>query len=601
MVAIAKRDKKLKDYGIIIIDEAHQHSGDTDILLGLLKKLVLIRPELKVIVMSATMNTDQFKNFFPRSAVLEVPGRTYPVEIKYLPLAMGDVKESLVDTILEAHLTEQSGDVLAFVDGKHIMGEVSSALRICMYGVESQGRRPAFTPEQIGDLAVYSLHGGLPKAEQDAVTLSFAPEPRLNNNSRKVIISTNIAEASITLPGVTIVVDSLQHKSELWNPENDSTRLTSFWVSQAVAAQRAGRAGRTRPGVCYRLCTETGFSELAEHTVPSMQHGDMIQECLTILKMGHDPLNFPYMAAPATETVARALGILVSIEAVSYSGTGGLQITNRGVALSSLPVNIWNALMVLDSPNHDCQDAVLSLVSMLEAIDSGESVWAQDARPDRMERRRAALEHFQLGQGDHIMLLNIYLAWREAGHLRNKSEFLSEYALNESVLKAADLTRIQLIKYVAGKEGVKLKWDPGNHVKTTDPRYYVRVLEAIASASFIRIAKRLDKRPELWETIRSGVLARVADMGCNPPTNRKWVAYNSLAQIDDIKFELRTITPIPLELIISGQPAFWAGFHMGRDGSIPMAVREMIATMINATEEEILAIRRTMPQDPTTS
>jgi pre-mRNA-splicing factor ATP-dependent RNA helicase DHX15/PRP43 len=518
LVAIAKSDNKLKDYGIIIIDEAHQHSGDTDILLGLLKKLVLIRPELKVVVMSATMNTDQFKDFFPHSAVLEVPGRTYPVDIKYLPQPAYDMIDDLIKTILEVHLTERSGDILVFVPGKFVMNKVSSGLRTYMYGNESEGREPMFKPEQIGDLDIYSLHGGLSKADQDKAVLSIAPAPQLNNNSRKVIIATNIAETSVMLPGVTIVIDSLQHKSEIWNPENDSTCLTLFWVSQAVAAQRSGRAGRTRPGGCYRMCTSTGFSELAEHTVSSIQHGDMIQECLTILKMGYDPIDFPYMAAPATETVARALGILVTLQAVAYT-TAGLRITNRGRALSSLPVNIWNALMVLNSPDHDCQDAVLSLVSMLEAVDSGGSVWI----PCGSEQHQAALEHLQQSNGDHIMLLNIYLAWCEAGFARKKSEFLAQYSLNESVMKAADSTRILLIKYLLGTEGIKLNWAPGHHIKTTDPRYYVRVLEAIASANFLRVAKRDDRRPELWETIRSGELARLSRLGCNPATNRKWL------------------------------------------------------------------------------
>jgi HrpA-like RNA helicase len=147
--------------------------------------------------------------------------------------------------------------------------------------------------------------------------------------------------------------------------------------------------------------------------------------------MGYDPIDFPYMAAPATETVARALGILVTLQAVAYT-TAGLRITNRGRALSSLPVNIWNALMVLNSPDHDCQDAVLSLVSMLEAVDSGGSVWI----PCGSEQYQAALEHLQQSNGDHIMLLNIYLAWCEAGFARKKvgvpRSVLSERKCDES-------------------------------------------------------------------------------------------------------------------------------------------------------------------------
>jgi hypothetical protein len=107
--------------------------------------------------------------------------------------------------------------------------------------------------------------------------------------------------------------------------------------------------------------------------------------------------------------------------------------------------------------------------------------------------------------------------------LGKKSEFLAQYSLNESVMKAADSTRILLIKYLLGTEGIKLYWAPGHHIKTTDPRYYVRVLEAIASANFLRVAKRDDRRPELWETIRSGELARLSRLGCNPATNRKWL------------------------------------------------------------------------------
>jgi len=497
----------------------------------------------------------------------------------------------LARQIIEAHMTEQAGDILVFVSGKYEIVHLPTMLYKIIYGDDTH--EPAFPSDEIGDISVFPLHAGLPMLEQATTLESISLPPRFGKTSRKVILATNIAETSVTIPGVTIVIDSLQYKALVWNPENESYGLLEFWVSQAVSQQRIGRAGRTRPGVAYRMCTQTGFTELAKHTIPSMQNSDMIQECLTVIRMKFNPLAFPFMSAPATETVARALGILTDIGAIKWSARG-LELLPRGRAISGLPVSVWGAVMILESTRLRCQDAIISLVSMIEAISTGDMLYIDDGLPDFKLRKASSIRHFGRKHGDHIQLLNVYLAWRNAEFDGNQPEFLAKYLLNEKLLKAAHETRMLIIKYMTSVEGVKTGWVPGGYPPESS-QYYIHVLLALAAGSCTRVARRVPNEKMLWEAVRSGDKAELTLDGCHPAAGQDWIVYDTHQNPGPGSHELRLVTPIPLNLIILGLPTFWSKRNLGRDCPISNDIATAITQL---TDSDDAGVRQTMPCPP---
>ncbi|KAL9106818.1 MAG: hypothetical protein Q9227_008240 [Pyrenula ochraceoflavens] len=208
LLAAARSDKTLNAYGVIIIDEAHQHTCATDLLLGLLKELAETRKQdLKIIIMSATIDADLFTNFFPGSVCATVSGREHKVDVRYLEKQPTRVRDAIVDTIVYVHLTQQSGNILVFASGVREIHEIISGVQNAI--------KNRFERKDMGPLSYWPLYAQLPADEQDNAVESVAPAPSNGKPGRKLIVATNIAETSITLTGVTHVIDSCRVKSKV--------------------------------------------------------------------------------------------------------------------------------------------------------------------------------------------------------------------------------------------------------------------------------------------------------------------------------------------------------------------------------------------------
>ena len=282
----AMSDPMLQRYSLIVLDEAHERTLATDVLMGLLKDVLERRPSLKLIVMSATLDAAKFQSYFQGAPLLSVPGRTFPVEVYYTARPEPDYLDAAVRTVLQIHMTEPKGDVLVFLTGQQ-------EIEKCCERLELEGK---------GKILALPLYSALPPSRQRRV---FTPA---KEGVRKVVVSTNIAETSVTIDGVVYVVDPGFSKQKVYNPRTRVESLLVSPISRASAKQRAGRAGRTRPGKCFRLYTEQAFrNDLQEQTYPEILRAALPSTVLTLKKLGIDDLvHFDFLDPPAPETLSCA-------------------------------------------------------------------------------------------------------------------------------------------------------------------------------------------------------------------------------------------------------------------------------------------------------
>ncbi|CAI2182999.1 13767_t:CDS:10 [Funneliformis geosporum] len=497
-------DPLLSQYSVIMIDEAHERSLYTDILLGILKKIQKKRPELRIIISSATLDAEVFYDFYNTNStndsskdnvsIISLEGRTFPVDIHYLEEPCQDYVEAAIQTVFDIHVKEPPGDIIIFLTGRdEIDNTVGEILQ-----------RATTLPRSVMKIKPLPIYAGLSSEQQLEV---FEQTPF---NTRKVVVATNIAEASITIEGIVYVIDCGFVKVRAFSPKTGMESLTVVPVSKASAQQRAGRAGRVMPGKAYRLYTEDSFYRLRDSSIPEIQRSNLAQVVLHLKALGIDNvLRFDFMTPPPAELMIRALELLYSLRALDDYGRLTMPL---GMQLSEFPV-----------------DPMLGKINVF-VTPSNSSAEFED------EKRKFAVE-----EGDHITLLNVFNAFITRG--KKSARWCHQHCLNFRALSRALSIRQQLKKYLE-RFDVPIE-SCGNDT--------VKIRKCLSSGYFAHAAKmQLDGS---FRTIRDNVELHIHPSSVLFTRNAPWVIFHEV--VETTKAFMRELTVIDPVWLTELAPHFY--------------------------------------------
>ncbi|KAK1442866.1 ATP-dependent RNA helicase [Babesia gibsoni] len=482
----AMDDNLFSSYSVVVIDEAHERSIRTDVLLGVLRACLQKRSDLKVVIMSATLNTAGFVSFFEECSIVNVPGRTHKLDIFYASHPQEDYLEAALVSILQINLTYKYGDILVFLPGQDDIESLEHMLKSKVMiireflkssaegsneGVESFRKNTEVllgdTPYEFKhwkELDVVPLYAALPLDQQSKVFQ--AP----TEGYRKVVLATNIAETSVTIPGIRFVVDSGLVKQKMFCVKSCFEALMLQSISKDSANQRAGRAGRTGPGKVFRLYTADSYKEMRSSRIPEIQCINICHVYLELKMLGvKNPVDFPLIDPPSKNALLTAAMELYRYDALDCTG----ELTETGKNMGRIPLLPRHARLLLASSEFSCTSEILTVVSMMS---TDLTLFTSEKHNKVAFKMRRNISN---PRGDHLTLLNMYNIWADSP---NKRETCNQFGFNSSAFKRASEIRTQLVEVLTQKLGfVNIK-------SCKDSSEWDSVLKCLCKAGWMNLA-----------------------------------------------------------------------------------------------------------------
>ena len=512
----------LASYSVMMIDEAHERTLHTDVLFGLVKDISRFRDDdFRLVISSATLDAEKFSDYFDSASIFMIPGRMFPVDIFYTKAPEADYIDAVVVSILQIHITQPlPGDILVFLTGQE---EIETTVEILNHRTKGLGSK-------IKELVICPIYANLPSDQQAKI---FEP---VHEYARKVVIATNIAETSLTIDGICYVIDIGFCKQKSYNPRTGMESLIVTPISKAAANQRAGRAGRTQPGKCFRLYTAWSYQhELEDNTVPEIQRTNMGNVVLMLKSLGiNDLLNFDFMDKPPPETLMRALEQLYALGALNDRG----ELTKLGRRMAEFPVDPMMSKVLICSEKFGCSTEILTIIAMLSI---GTSVFFRPK--DRAVHADNAKHNFARGGGgDHLTLMRVYNEWVDTDY---STQWCYENYLQVRNLNKARDIREQL-EGLCERVEVEI---------CTNPLEIEQIGKALTSGYFYNTAK-FSKNAE-YKTVKNQhtVYIHPSSVMIKEETPAPWVLYFELAFTS--KEYMRTVMPIKGEWLIELAPHYY--------------------------------------------
>lgn len=386
LLAELQGDRNLRKYHTIIIDEAHERSLNIDFLLGILNQLIQRRKDLRVVISSATLDAGRFSEFFFKAPMVMVEGRTFPVEDFFLPSTNSEyLADQVVRGVEWVDAYDRTGDVLVFLPGEREIREAANA-------VEDRGFR---------DTEVLPVFARLSMGDQQRIFQS--------SRKRRIVLATNVAETSLTIPGIVYVIDSGLARVSRWSPQRGIQRLQIEQISQASARQRRGRCGRVREGVCVKLYDELDLEEASEFTDPEIRRSSLAGVILKMKALGLGEIeDFPFVDPPNSKAIKEGMKTLDEVDALQSDGRNGLSET--GLRLARLPLDPRLGRMLVEAETRGILAEMLVIVGGLSVMDVRERPEGKEAAANQAQAK------FRDGRSDFVALLKI---WNGVAKLRD--------------------------------------------------------------------------------------------------------------------------------------------------------------------------------------